>query len=367
SIFEWVLLGYTAFYAVGQIAQALVYMRAQHLPQPNKTPQVCLLLAARNEADKIADTLESLLAQDYPTDRLTILVCDDGSEDATGEIIRTYAAQNAQLHYHRIDKQINGLHGKHNVLAVLSEHIPDDCEVLLFTDADITHSPGWVAQMTGVLTSGEAEMCSGTTLVEGPRLFHKLQTLDWLMGTATIVAFTRVGLPITAVGNNMGIRREWYERIGGYSGIPFSITEDYILFERLHQAGGRFRWLHRPELRAYSKPVYDLRTFFHQRKRWFKGGSKGPWYGVALFGFQAGLLPLLIWGLFLCSWSVVGLSFAAKVLTDGLLLGAAAARVQRVKLLRFYPFYLIYYPLEVLTLGIYFLLPGKVNWKGRQF
>ena len=367
SITVYILIVYAAMYLSIQVLQALTYLRPQRLPAPKLHPRVCVLLAARNEEDNIADTLDSLLAQNYPTDRLTILIGDDASEDRTAEIIRGYTDAHPHLAYHHIDRQINGLYGKQNVLAVLSEEIPEDTEVLLFTDADISHPTGWIAQMAAVLNSGHTEMCSGTTLVEGPALFHKLQTLDWLIGIATIVAFTRIGLPITAVGNNMGIRKDWYDRIGGYAGIPFSITEDYILFERLRRAGGRFRWLHVPVLTLRSKPLHDLRTFFHQRKRWFKGGSKGPWYAVTLFAFQGAILPIVAWGLFFAPMWIWLMTLGAKVLGDALLLLAAAGRLRRWDLLRWYPIYAIYYPLEILVLGIYFILPTKLTWKGRRF
>ena len=62
-------------------------------PQPIE-PSVSLLVAAYNEAAVIADKIRNSLALDYPGDKLEIVVASDGSEDATADIVRSFAAEN---------------------------------------------------------------------------------------------------------------------------------------------------------------------------------------------------------------------------------------------------------------------------------
>ena len=50
-------------------------------------PFVSLILPIRNEADTIARTLKSVLAQDYPAELLEVLVVDGQSTDGTPEIV----------------------------------------------------------------------------------------------------------------------------------------------------------------------------------------------------------------------------------------------------------------------------------------
>jgi len=56
-------------------------------------PLVSAVIPCRNEAPFIARCLESVIANDYPKDRLEILVVDGMSEDRTREIVRRYADQ----------------------------------------------------------------------------------------------------------------------------------------------------------------------------------------------------------------------------------------------------------------------------------
>ena len=59
-------------------------------PLPAALPQVAAVVPARNEADSIAQSITSLLSQDYPA--LAIVLVDDDSDDGTADIARHAAA-----------------------------------------------------------------------------------------------------------------------------------------------------------------------------------------------------------------------------------------------------------------------------------
>jgi poly-beta-1,6-N-acetyl-D-glucosamine synthase len=54
------------------------------------TPPVSIIVAARNEADRLAARIDNLLALDYPKRNVQIVVVSDGSTDATAEVLRRY-------------------------------------------------------------------------------------------------------------------------------------------------------------------------------------------------------------------------------------------------------------------------------------
>jgi cellulose synthase/poly-beta-1,6-N-acetylglucosamine synthase-like glycosyltransferase len=60
-------------------------------------PRVSIVIAARNEADKIRHKLEHTLALRYPTARLEVLVASDASDDRTDEIVEAYTARGVRL------------------------------------------------------------------------------------------------------------------------------------------------------------------------------------------------------------------------------------------------------------------------------
>jgi glycosyltransferase involved in cell wall biosynthesis len=57
------------------------------------TPLVSIVIPCRNEHAYIGACLDSILASEYPSDRLEILVADGQSDDGTREIIADYAAR----------------------------------------------------------------------------------------------------------------------------------------------------------------------------------------------------------------------------------------------------------------------------------
>ena len=58
------------------------------MSRPDELPWVSLVTPAYNQAEYLGDTIESVLAQDYP--RLEYIVLDDGSSDDTPQVLERY-------------------------------------------------------------------------------------------------------------------------------------------------------------------------------------------------------------------------------------------------------------------------------------
>src|SRR5436309_3312146 len=70
-------------------------MRAVRAPA---RPLVSVVLPCRDERDHIGRCLDSILATDYPADRLEVLVADGRSGDGTRAIVERYAALHRGIH-----------------------------------------------------------------------------------------------------------------------------------------------------------------------------------------------------------------------------------------------------------------------------
>jgi cellulose synthase/poly-beta-1,6-N-acetylglucosamine synthase-like glycosyltransferase len=89
SIF-WVSVAFIAYVYVGYplvlAAYARLAGRKPRLPavgrlrRSNDLPGVSIVIAARNEARRLPARIANLLASDYPSDRLQIIVASDGSD-----------------------------------------------------------------------------------------------------------------------------------------------------------------------------------------------------------------------------------------------------------------------------------------------
>jgi len=60
-------------------------------------PSVSIIIAARNEADKIRNKIDNTLTLNYPPSLIEVIVASDASDDGTDEIVRSYAPKGVQL------------------------------------------------------------------------------------------------------------------------------------------------------------------------------------------------------------------------------------------------------------------------------
>jgi cellulose synthase/poly-beta-1,6-N-acetylglucosamine synthase-like glycosyltransferase len=77
-----------AYFGYPLVLWILTRFRSQDVMRKPIFPRVSIVIAARNEADKIRHKIDSTLALDYPEERLEVLIASDASDDATDEIVR---------------------------------------------------------------------------------------------------------------------------------------------------------------------------------------------------------------------------------------------------------------------------------------
>ncbi|HAA14892.1 MAG TPA: family 2 glycosyl transferase, partial [Cytophagales bacterium] len=194
-------------------------------------PKVSVLVPARDEEQNLPRCLNALLASDYPLDRIEILVGDDHSTDNTRKVIQNYAAEHPQVSLVEVGHSSGNARAKANVLVYLTRAATHD--IWLLTDADIAPSPGWLKAMVGVREREQAGLVAGVTMVESKSLWGQLQKVDWMMGWGMIQLGVEAGQPVTSAGNNMLVTREAYQAVGGYEKLPFSVTEDFVLYHAI--------------------------------------------------------------------------------------------------------------------------------------
>ena len=120
-----------------------------------------MVIPARNEADVIARSVGSLLAQDYPGP-LSVTVVDDDSDDGTGEVAKAAAvAGGPPLTVVRGQSLPAGWTGKlwaikQGIDAAMAQ--APKPEFLLLTDADIAHTPDNV-RVAGGPRASRADTC----------------------------------------------------------------------------------------------------------------------------------------------------------------------------------------------------------------
>jgi cellulose synthase/poly-beta-1,6-N-acetylglucosamine synthase-like glycosyltransferase len=138
KVLFWFLLVLTAYPFVLYPALAYVLSRVRGAPvkKGSATPTVSILIAARNEADCIRETLANKLAQDYPRDRMEVIVISDASTDGTDEIVQEFAGQGVRL----LRQRERG--GKSSALNLGIREATG--EIIVFSDANSMYEPSTI-------------------------------------------------------------------------------------------------------------------------------------------------------------------------------------------------------------------------------
>lgn len=117
---------------------------------------VAVLLPVRNGEQWLADKLESLLALDYPADKLRILVLSDGSTDSTAAIARAYSQRGVECHELPAG-------GKAAALNAGLQLVPDG--VLFLTDVRQALSPNSLRDLVACLGDPSVGVASGELIL----------------------------------------------------------------------------------------------------------------------------------------------------------------------------------------------------------
>lgn len=209
-------------------------------PVGKPAPSLSVVVAARNEERKIEEAMRSLLAQDYRD--LELIVVDDRSSDATGEIIDGLAATHRALRPVHIASLPAGWLGKLHALQAGAELATG--EILLFADADVVMAPTVLSRAVGHLLRNDLDHVTvGSEMRTGGALL-----LDVAIG-AFLFELIRIGQPWRASDPNsrryagLGafnmVRAEAYRAIGGHESIRMHPVDDLELGRRIKAAGYR--------------------------------------------------------------------------------------------------------------------------------
>jgi glycosyltransferase involved in cell wall biosynthesis len=74
----------------GKISVTLPITYAMPGSSASTLPTVSVVIPAYNYEQYVGEAIDSVLAQDYPADKLEVVVVDDGSKDRTAEVVREY-------------------------------------------------------------------------------------------------------------------------------------------------------------------------------------------------------------------------------------------------------------------------------------
>ena len=203
---------------------------------PSVWPEIVAVVPARDEADLIARSLGSLVAQDYPG-AFRIILVDDNSKDGTSARVREIGSSRIEI--------LNGAPlaaGWTGKLWAVSQGIAvaSTPQYLWLTDADIEHAPDTLRNLVGIATAGDFTLVSLMAKLRCRSLPERALIPSFIYFFMMLYPFNwvnRRGPVAAAAGGCVLVSRAELEAAGGIAAIRGELIDDCALGRLLKRQG----------------------------------------------------------------------------------------------------------------------------------
>ncbi len=229
-------------------------------PIAKEYPRVSIIIPAYNEQENIARCVDSCLNLDYPKEKISIIVVNDGSADRTKEICEGHVKEGAI----KLLNKKNG--GKASAMNLGLKHA--DTELIAYLDADSFYLPQTMKHLVGYMD--EKNVGAVTTSMKTNKQVSFMEKIQWVEYIFSIymrklfdIANTQYVIP----GPGSLYRKEAIAECGGFD--ETSLTEDMEIAFKMHNT----RYVIRNSVNAYvvTEVPERFKGFLKQRLRWYVG------------------------------------------------------------------------------------------------
>jgi chlorobactene glucosyltransferase len=335
---------------------------------------VSVVIPARNEAHNIERCVRSVASSLYGS--IEVIVVDDRSTDGTGDVVRRLALEPGLAGKVRLVSGTDlpdGWFGK--VWALVQGYRGSRGELLLFTDADTTHSPELLGRAVAGLAAERVQLWSviprqqtgsfWERLVQ-PHVFFVLQSR---VGDLRRVNRTRVPWEAIANGQFILTRRAEYEAVGTHAVVKDQVAEDVALAQAYVRTGRDVFLAHAQEL--MSTRMY--RSLAEIIEGWSKNLALGapmmmpPIRWMRRVAPYLMWIPSLVWIIPPVVWAATGWLPAAIATVLSLGTWLLVYHYERVPL-----WYALLFPFGALTVASIMMRSAirgrrRIDWKGRTY
>jgi glycosyltransferase involved in cell wall biosynthesis len=253
-------------------------------------PQVSITVPAFNEEHQIRETLESLLALEYPAEKKQILIVSDASTDGTDEIVRSFEDRGVELVR---QPERRGKTAAENAVAPLLRG-----EIVVNTDASIRIHPGSLKELVAPFADPEVGLTSGRDVSVGKEGGEANQGEAGYVGYEMWIRDleTRLGGIVGASGCCYAIRRELH-------GIPLpeGLSRDFAAALNTRERG--FRPISITAATCVVPRGRSLRKEYPRKVRTITRGMQTLRFKKALLNpFRFGLYSWMLFSHKICRW-----------------------------------------------------------------
>lgn len=223
-------------------------------------PTVTIIVPSFNEEETLTKTVESLLSLNYPKEKLSLFLVDDGSVDSTWETMQRFR----DLANVRLFKKENG--GKHTALNLGIKESRSD--IIGCLDADSYVDKEALRRMVTRFENKEISAVVPAIKVSNPRnIIEQIQSAEYTLSIFIRKVFSYIDSLYITPGPFSLFRKEVFESVGLYK--KAHNTEDLEMALRIQLKKLRIDNAH--DAYVYTKAPKTISSLYKQRVRWIHG------------------------------------------------------------------------------------------------
>lgn len=251
---------------------------------PEKLPSVSIIVPVWNESTTVLKTIFSILNLNYPKDKLSVYIVDDGSTDDSWNVLQRFAKNNQV----KLLRKENG--GKYTALNYALEFIKSDLVGCL--DADSFVHPEALARIVARFDDKEIMAVTPSIKVFEPKgLIGMIQKAEYMFGIFLRRVFASINAIYITPGPFSIFRTSVFRTIGNYKHAHN--TEDMEIAMRMQRH--RMKIGNVQNAFVYTVAPTSLYALYKQRLRWVYGFLKNAIdYRDMFFKPQYGHLGMVV-------------------------------------------------------------------------
>ncbi len=329
---------------------------------------ISVVVAARNEEDKIGRLLNALGRQTYPGSLFEVIIVDDFSTDRTAEMVRPFLDARVRLIQPGVEASKSSK--KKAIEAGINEA---KGQVIVITDADCLVPAQWLQTIAGfVYETSAVFVAAPVKLISTGSLAGIFQSLDFITLQGITAASVRAGFHSMCNGANLAYTRQAFYQAGGFAGIDKVASGDdmLLMYKIWKNHPGRVFYLKSKNVIVETEAMPTWKQFIRQRIRW---SSKAVYYDdhrvllvllfVYIFNFLFFVLLAAACIQHSYGWLLI-LYLAGKTVIEWPFVFSVARFYDEQKLIKYFPFFQPLHIFYVVSIGLISQI-GKYEWKGR--
>lgn len=224
-------------------------------------PTVTILVPVWNEEKTVSKTLHSLLRLNYPKNKLSIFVINDGSTDNTALVLKSFKNERRI----KIFNKENG--GKYTALNFGLER--SNSELVGCLDADSYVKEDALLHIVKEFENKDVMSVVPSIKVFEPKtILQKLQAAEYMLSVFMRFAFCSLGTQYITPGPFSFFRKEVFDKLGPYKHAHN--TEDMEIALRMQEA--RMKIVNAHDAHVLTSSPNTFIKLYKQRVRWYHGG-----------------------------------------------------------------------------------------------